>query len=180
LSEFQGETLKSLFGEDIQKEADIVLAEVAEEILGKTKSLIASHKKVFDNKEEKERIRLNEEAQKNSEKLASKGHHRIKCPACECTATILGDPFGKDNIEHRDGEIIVKQSILPTKFDCIACELKLKGYSALSAAGIGNYYTRRTTYSPEDYYDMINPDDYDAIVERFNEFNPDVEEWNNE
>jgi hypothetical protein len=180
LSEFQGETLKSLFGEEIQKEADIVLAGVAEEVLSKTKSLIAAHKKVFDNKEGKEKERLKEEAQKNSERLASKGHHRIKCPACECIATILGAPHGKDNIEHGDGEIIVKQSVLPTKFACIACELKLNGYSALSAAAIGNHYTRKTTYSPEDYYDMINPDDYDAIAERYSEFEADVEEWNNE
>jgi hypothetical protein len=180
LSEFQGESLNSLFGEELQKEAELILAEVAEEILGKTKAAIAAHKKVFDNKEEKESIRLKEAAQKSSDKLASKGHHRIPCPSCGCTATILGEPFGKDNIEHRDGEIIVRQSILPTKFACLACELKLNGYNALSAAGIGNHYTRRTTYTPEEYYDLINPDDYDAIAERFSEFNPSIDEWNNE
>jgi hypothetical protein len=91
----------------------------------------------------------------------------------------LGDPFGKESIEHRDGEIIVRQSILPTKFNCIACELKLNGYNVLSAAGIGNHYTRRTTYSPEEFYEMINPDDYDAIVERYGELGPH-DEFNNE
>jgi hypothetical protein len=179
LSEFQGESLKSLFGEDLQKEADLILAEEAEEIQGKTKNQIAAHKKVFEGKEEKERTRLKEEAQKNSDKLSSRGHHRVVCPSCGCTATVLGDPFGKDNIEHGFGEIIVRQSILPTKFNCIACELKLNGYNVLSAAGIGNHYTRRTTYTPEEFYEMINPDDYVAIAERYDEIGPH-NEYNNE
>lgn len=179
LSEFQGETLKSLFGEELQKEADLILAEVAEEILGKTKSKIAAHHKVFEGKEEKEMIRLKDEAQKNSDRLSSLGHHRVVCPSCDCTATIIGNPFGKDNVEHGDGEIIVRQSVLPTKFNCNACELKLNGYNVLSAAGIGNHYTRRTIYTPEEFYEMINPDDYDAIAERYSEFGPH-DEFNNE
>lgn len=180
LCEFQGESLNSLFGEDIQKEAEVILAEVAEEVIGKTKSLIAAHKKVFESKEEQEQTRLKEEAQKSGDKLSSRGYHRIICPACGCTASIIGEVYGKDNIEHGDGEIIVRQSILPTKFNCIACELKLNGYNSLSAAGVGNHYTRRTTYSPEEYYDLINPDDNDAITERYGELNPPYDEYNNE
>lgn len=177
---FQGESLNSLFGEEIKKEAELILAEVAEEILGKTKSLIAAHKKVFENKGTPEQSRLREEAQKNGDKLASKGHHRIKCPACECIGTILGEPYGKENIEHKGGVIISRQSILPTKFICTSCELKLNGYNALSVAGIGNHYSRRTTYTPEEFYNMINPDDYDAIAERYGEINPLYDEYDNE
>ncbi len=77
----------------------------------------------------------------------------------------------------------IEPSILPTKFICTACELKLEGYNALSAASIANHYTRRTIYTPEEYYDMISPEDYDGIRARYDELNldySDYSEWDNE
>jgi hypothetical protein len=182
LCEFQDESLLTLFGEEIEREANVILAEVAKEILGKTKALIAAHKKVFENKDQHDQIILKRNADKNSENLASKGHHRTECPACQCMGTVIGEPFGKSMTENKDFEIVVRQSILPTKFHCIGCELKLTGFSALLAAGIGNHYTRRTTFSPEEYYDLINPEDNEAITERYTELNPPdgFDEWNNE
>jgi hypothetical protein len=182
LSESQGESLNSLFGDEIEREAEIILAEVAKEILEKTKSLIAAHKKVFENKDAPEQNRLRADAQKAGEMLSTRGHHKVKCPACECIGTITGEPYGKITTEHRDGEIIVRQSILPTKFNCSACELKLNGYNALLVADIGNHYTRRTTYSPEAYYNLIDPDDSEAIRERYNELGlaEDENEYDNE
>jgi len=191
LCEFQGESLNSLFGDEIQKEADLILSDAAEEVVGKTKALIAAHKKVYENKSIESIEILKEDAQKTSDKLAQRGHHRVQCPSCLCTATIIGEPYGKENIEHIEAQIIVKQSILPTKFQCLACELKLNGYYALSAAGIANYYTRRTKYTPEEYYDMINPNDHEKIAAHYhaNEPNFDIDiefdfdigdEWNND
>jgi hypothetical protein len=54
--------------------------------------------------------------------------------------------------------------------------------SALRVAGIGAHYTRRTTYSPEEYYNLIDPDDTDAIKERYNELglSKDEDEYDNE
>jgi len=179
LSEFQGESLNSLLGDEIEKEANMILSEVETEVIGKTNSLIASHKKVFENKTEEDRKILAEESVKNSDKLAYRGHHRVNCPSCNSLATVIGEPYGKENIETKIDEIIVRQSILPTKFHCIACELKMSGYNALNAANLPSHYTRRTTYSPEEYFNMINPDDFDAISEKFHEFGG-YEEYNNE
>lgn len=181
LSEFQGESLNSLFGDEIQSEAEVILAEVEEEVIGKTKSQIAAHQKVFENKPKENQESLKEEAQKIGDKLSTKGYHRVDCPACKNIATVIGEPYGKEHLENSDLHIIVRRSILPTKFSCSACELKLNGYSSLKAAEIANHYTRKITYSPEEYYEMINPDDYDAITERYNEFaEPRYEEYNNE
>lgn len=179
LAESMNENLTSLLGEEISKEANVILADIDAQLLTKTKALIAAHTKVFENKEKTEKERLSLQAKENSESLAYRGHHRVKCPACQSTGTVYGEPHGKENIEHGDGEIIVRESILPTKFSCIACDLKLNGYGALSAAGIADHYTRRTNYSPEEYYDMINPDDHDSIAshyERHNEYGG----WSNE
>lgn len=180
LSEFQGESLNSLFGAEIEKEANVILAEIEEEVIGKTKSLIAAHKKVFENKSKEDTEKLKAEAEKNSNDLSHKGYHRVHCPACNSVATILGEPYGKENIETNEDCIIVRQSILPTKFKCSACELKINGYNALTSVNLSNHYTRRITYSPEEYFDMINPDDYDAIVDRYNDFDRYEMEFNNE
>jgi hypothetical protein len=186
LSEFQEESLNSLLGDEIETEANIILAEIEEEVIGKTKSLIAAHKKVFENKLDDVKIKLTEESEKNSERLSYRGHHRVKCPSCNGLATIIGEPYGKENIETKDNRIIVRQSILPTKFHCIACELKINGYNALTAANLSNHYTRRNTYTPEEYFDMINPNDYDKISEKYHEFEEYddygrfMEEYNNE
>ena len=180
LAESQNESLKSLFGDAIAKEAKVILKEIDSQVMSKTKSIIAAHNKVFDNKKPIEKKRLVEEAQKNSDIIAHKGYHRVKCPACKSAATVYGEPHGKQSIEHGDNEIIVRQSILPTKFNCIACNLKLSGYGALSAAGIADHYTRRIAYSPEEYYDMINPDDHDTIASHYKENYRDYDEFNNE
>lgn len=181
LCEFQGESLNSLFGDEIEKEAELILAEVEESVIGKTKSLIAAHNKVFEGKDPKKKEVLKEEAQKNGDRLSYRGHHRVECPSCKCTATVFGEPYGKQNVENKENEIIVRQSILPTKFICTACELSLNGYTSLKAADIGNHYTRRNKYMPEEYYEMINPDDYDTITERYNELNPTEDfGWSNE
>ncbi|MFC6268914.1 hypothetical protein [Frigoriflavimonas asaccharolytica] len=181
LCTFQGESLNSLFGDDIEKEADLILTEVEESVIGKTKSLIAAHSKVYEGKEAEKKEELKESSEKNGDRLSYRGYHRVECPSCKCVATVFGEPYGKQNVENNEDEIIVRQSILPTKFICTACELKLNGYSSLKSAGIGNHYTRRNKYSPEEYYDMINPDDSDTITERYNELNPPEDYgWSNE
>ncbi|MBW3524685.1 hypothetical protein [Chryseobacterium sp. NKUCC03_KSP] len=180
LSESQNETLKSLFGDEIEKEADLILNETEEKVVGKTQNLIAAHKKVFENKSPEDQQALKEEAVKNGDKLSHAGHHRVNCPACTSVATVVGEPYGKEFINHLDDEIVVRRSILPTKFQCPACELKLNGYSALTAAKLQDHYTRRITYSPEDYYDMISKFDYDAIGDIYNEYERFENEYNNE
>lgn len=180
LTEFQGETLNSLLGDEIEKEANMILSEIEEEVIGKTKSLIAAHQKVFENKSPEDQEKLKEESEKSSEQLSHRGHHRVECPSCKSVATVIGEPFGKVNIETKEYSIVVRQSILPTKFKCNACELKINGYNALTAVNLSNHYTRRVTHSPEEYFDMISPYDYDTIVDKYHEFERYENEFNNE
>lgn len=177
LSEFQGESLNSLFGEELQKEAELVLEEIEEKVIGKAKSSIAAHKKVYEHKDDDVKKELKENAEKAGTLSAYRGYHRVECPACKCTATVFGEPYGKQKVEHTDDKIIVKQSILPTIFNCIACELKLTGYSSLKASGLANHYTRTNKYSPQEYYNLIHPDDEISITERYNEINPSDDYW---
>ncbi len=163
LVESVGETLEDIFDEDIAKSAIVFIEEADEKILSKTKTLIAAHANVFNAKDEEVRSKLKAEAEKQAEILSFKKHHKVTCPACKCIATVEGEVYGKINVENADDEIITRQSVMPTKFNCSACELKLDSYAKLKAANISEHFTHRIHYSPEEYYDMIDINDEDAI-----------------
>lgn len=165
LAEHLDENLETIFDTEEAKAAKLIIAETESKITEKTKSLIAAHTKVFEAKVEEEINTLRAEAEKQGEILAHREHHKVKCPACGSVATVQGDTYGKDHVEHNGDEIILRQSVLPTKFSCIACGLKLNGYGQLSIAGLGEHFTHRSHYTPEEFYDMISVDDIDKYAE---------------
>lgn len=173
LSDFLGQTLNDIFGEEEAKAAEVILKETETKVVEKTKSLIAAHTKVFEAKPEEEINELRAESEKQGEILSHAKHHRVKCPACSSVATVTGDIYGKDQIEHANDEIIVRQTVIPTKFSCTACALRLNGYGQLSTAGVGDHFNHRTHYTPEEYYDMVSVDDreaFDRIAEELGYF----------
>jgi hypothetical protein len=42
--------------------------------------------------------------------------------------------------------------MLPTKFQCAACELIITSHAELQVAGIGGQYTRTRYFNPVEYY----------------------------
>jgi hypothetical protein len=184
LTEALGESLESLLGKDEAAEANTVLAGAASEVKGKVHERIARYKAVFGDKPEGERTAALASAEAEADRLAHARHHRVKCPACSAKATLQGDTLGDSKVEDNDGEIIVKQAVAPRKFNCTACGLKLEGYAELAAASLGDQYTRTTRYSPEEYYELIDPSDR-AEVERIARenlgmYHPDDREYDNE
>lgn len=163
LAEHQAESLDSLFGSEEANIANEILRKIETDVISRVKSLIAAHGKVFENKEQTERDSLSAEAKLAGDALSHKGHHRVNCPACKSVATVQGTTYGGERVEHKDGAIIVRENVAPTKFSCSACGLKLVGYADLNAAGVGDHFTHRSEYSPEEYYDLIDPRDSDAI-----------------
>lgn len=163
LAESQDESLTSLFGDEEAKVAEGVIAEVADEVKSKVLNAIAAYRKVFNEKEESEREELKVKAEKQGETLSYRSHHRVNCPACGCVATVQGDTYGQEQIEHKNDEIVVRQSVIPTRFSCPACGLKLSGYGELSSANIADHFTHRIHYTPEEYYDLVDPNDTEAM-----------------
>lgn len=160
------ESLEDLFGEDEAKFAKEILAENRENLKKEVLGTIAAHAKAFEAKppDEQEAARL--AAEELGQKLSTQRRHRVRCPACRCTATVQGRPFGKEHVTHEEnGEIVVRQAVSPTEFSCPACGLNLATYAQLETAGLGDHYTRQTTYSAEEYYGLINPDDLESYLE---------------
>jgi DNA-directed RNA polymerase subunit M/transcription elongation factor TFIIS len=172
------ESLEGLFGEHEANFAEEILTENRDNIKKEVLSAIAAHKKVFEAKQPNEQEVAKLEAEKLGQELSTQRHHRVTCPACGCTATVQGRPFGKEHVTHEEnGEIIVRQAVSPTEFSCPACRLKLATYAQLETAGLGDHYTRKTTYSAEEYYGLINPDDLDSYLA---EQDRDFTEYDNE
>ncbi|WP_299404224.1 hypothetical protein, partial [Acaryochloris sp. IP29b_bin.148] len=163
LAEAQGESLTSLLGEDEAQTAEKIIEEVKNEVTSKVKSKIAAFAKVFAEKAPEEQASLKQESEEQGEVLSHQQHHRVECPACKCVATVQGDTYGREQIENKEDEVILRQSVIPTKFSCKACGLNLNGYSELIAANVADHFTYRLHYTPEDFYELVDPNDKEAM-----------------
>ena len=61
-------------------------------------------------------------------------------------------PVAPPNQKLKDGLIVVTQPFLPSKFECIACKLKIVGLPQLHACGLASVYTSTSTYDPAEFY----------------------------
>ncbi|MDE1178176.1 MAG: hypothetical protein PW789_16505 [Edaphobacter sp.] len=175
-----GETLETLFGAEQARIASDILKQSKEGAESRVKNFIAAHKKVFEAKSDLDRIAATQAAALQTVQLVTERHHKVSCPACGSDATVEGDPFGPEQLDHENGEIVVRQSVSPRIFSCKACGLKLTGYVELDVADLGGTYTRRTTFSPEDYYGLIDPETAD-MSEYGEQYMRDMaEEYDNE
>lgn len=163
LAEHQGETLASLFGKEEATVAEGILHSVEAGVTTQVKAAISAHARVFEAKGIEEKTRLTSDAEAESDKLSHRGHHRVVCPSCKSRATVQGTAYGGERLEHKDGMIIVRESVIPTKFNCMACGLKLTGYQELVAAGVGDHFTHRSEFSPPDYYELVDPNDRETM-----------------
>jgi hypothetical protein len=184
LTKSLGESLESVFGAEEARVAEKILAESQIEVKKRVLELIAAHRKVFLQKPESERLAAAENAKGEADKLAFKRHHRAVCPACQCAGTLQGEPFGPERASNEDGMIKVRQAVSPTSFSCSACGLRLEGYPQLEVAELGGQYTRATEYSPEDYFGLVNPENFDPS-EYMEQYLSQLEaeagaEWDNE
>lgn len=165
LSRFLGYDLTGLFGEIEANAANKVLSQAEAEVKSTVHSKIAAHKRVFVEKTQDARDALFAEAERKLAQLVHLRHHRVVCPACGGPASVQGDPYGKESRGDDNGEVVVRQSVLPSLFNCTNCGLTLTGYAELCVAELGDPYTRTSRYTPEEFYGMVGVDEIDSIVE---------------
>jgi hypothetical protein len=158
-----GESLASLLDEERADVAEKILTRVENAVISKVKAAIAASKRNFEAKLPDEQADLIRSADAATARLAFHHHHRVKCPACNSSATVEGDSFGPERVEHQEDGIVVRRSVAPDRFNCPACGLSLVGYAELSVADLGGFYTRTSFFTPEEFYDF----DPEAIVEEY-------------
>lgn len=166
LGQVLNESLSDLFGDDEASEAVHVLAKVAADVRNRVKDALDAHRRVFEARPDDEKQSARTSAEEKVRQLVYQRHHKVDCPACGSAATVQGETFGPERVEHDEDkvEIVVRQAVAPRKFSCLACGLTLEGYTDLSCAGLGDQYTRTSRFTPEEYYELIHPDDYETIA----------------
>lgn len=84
--------------------------------------------------------------------------HRVDCPACKSQALVVGEPAAQPE-RTIDGETITEiQLMLPHKFQCIACGLKIAGLARLIAVGLGKRYKKTEVFDGYELFARDEPD----------------------
>lgn len=99
--------------------------------------------------------------------------HRVQCPSCDSPSLLFGEPTGPVSTQVNDDEVIQKQSMLPATFECIACGLKISGFSKLSKCNLGDAFSEKTVYSAAEFFDLYTEDDVEEARREIPEYEPD-------
>lgn len=157
-------SLKDLFGDDEAKVAKQVMSAAKDAAANSVKGSISAHKTVWESKPAPERAKLGVQAEVWAKRQDG---HVVNCPACASKALLHGDPITEPKKTIKDDLITETQTCLPTKFECIACNLKISGLSQLAASGLGDPFKKTSTYDAADYYKI--EDDMSGYEEDNNE-----------
>ncbi|MCG7873463.1 MAG: hypothetical protein JAZ11_15340 [Candidatus Thiodiazotropha lotti] len=135
---------------------------------------IKAHAKVWENKEEGSRNEAAHQAQAWATRHAG---HRAQCPSCRSPALLQGSPSGTVSTTVSDDVVIQRQTMLPTSFECIACGLKISGFSKLSACGLGDAFTAKTTYTAAEFFELYTEEELEEARNEMPEYEPDFNEY---
>lgn len=135
---------------------------------------IKAHAKVWENKDEESRDSAVLQAKAWATRHAG---HRVQCPACKSPALLQGSPTGPVETTVGDDEVIQRQSMLPTSFECIACGLKISGFSKLSACGLGDAFTEKTIYTAAEFFELYTEEELEEARNEIPEYEPDFNEY---
>ncbi len=152
-----GETLETLFGREIAKEANDIMIQDAENIRKTVLDRISARKKTYlDDVENRpdEIEKLKSISEKDVIEKTYRGYHRVECPCCGSNALIYGkEPMsGHESIEGE--EVVVRKAVTANSFQCNVCKLRLNSYAELKCAGVPSHYTNTYYYDPTEYFDI--------------------------
>lgn len=135
---------------------------------------IKAHAKVWKSKREEERSTAILQATAWATRHAG---HRVSCPSCNSPAILHGSASGPVSTTVGDDEVVQRQTMLPSAFECIACGLKITGYSKLSACGLGDAFPAKTTYTAAEFFNLYTEEELEEARNEMPEYEPDFNEY---
>ena len=75
------------------------------------------------------------------------------------------------------GNVIQRQSRIPSSFECIACGLRISGLSKLSACNLGDSFHEKSTYSPAEFFELYTEEELEEARSQGADFEPDFNEY---
>ena len=159
-------SLGDLVGRMEAQVAGKLIAAAIDEAAKAVRGAIKTHETVWAQKDAKERARLIAQGAAWARRDVG---HKVTCPACKSEALVAGEAIATPK-KSIDGDMIIEtQEFLPSRFQCVACGLKISGLSHLSASGLGDFYKRTTTYDAAEYYAPDEEEQYAGYDEDNNE-----------
>ncbi|MER9648559.1 hypothetical protein [Mesorhizobium sp. M0199] len=126
-------SLPDFIGDAEAKVAAKLIAAAADDGAKAVLGDVDAHKNAWAAKSNEERTTLSQSAAGWAIRQAG---HRVNCPSCASQALVVGEPVTAPTQKLEDGEITETQEYLPNRFECIACGLKINGFSRLAAVGL--------------------------------------------
>lgn len=149
-----GEPLDVLFGTDEAKLANSLIAARLDESAKSVMQSIHTHAEQWKTKSEEEQVKATVQA---AAWATRQNGHRVPCPSCQNTALVIGPPISSP-IRKLDGDLIIEvQEHIPSRFECVACGLKVVGLSQLNASGLADTYKSTSAYDAAEYYAPQDP-----------------------
>ena len=158
LTKSMGKELEDLIP-DSGKAVELI-ASLEKDVAQAVKKDIAAHKQVWSNKTEDEKADALSQA---SAWATRNSGHRTKCPSCDSPALLKGSPTGPVSTMVDGDDIVQRQKQLPSLFECRACGLRISGLSRLSACGLGEAFSGKTLYTPEEYFELYTEEDLEEL-----------------
>ena len=176
LLESMNRTLSDLVSnvEDVHE----LIRELSDDTSTAVRDDIMAHKTVWFNKDKHDQ----DEASRRATTWATRHKgHRVECPACKSPAVVQGTPTGPVTTELDGDELIQRQAMLPSIFECTACGLKISGISKLMAVGLGNAFRGKYTYTAAEFFGLFTEDELEEAriegLEHEYEYEPDFNEY---
>jgi len=160
-----GLELKDMLTSEETGVAEQLIAADSDKSSAAVKGDVEAHRKVWLAKSDDERANLAQAANVWATKQTG---HRVTCPACGSRSLVFGEPAGAIEVTLEDGMVVERQEYLPSAFECVACDLKISGLSRLVAVELGNRFSSKSEFYPEDYYATEDPE-WGAFEEDNNE-----------
>jgi hypothetical protein len=157
-------TLGALIGPNAAKTAKAMVKAANDKSARAVAKAVAVHKRAWEEKSKAEREKLAAQAAVWATKQFG---HRVACPACASAALVFGGPTAPPTAALEENWIVETQEFLPTRFECVACGLRISGLSHLHACGLGTPYKATVTYDPMEYF--ARNDSYSYYEPDYNE-----------
>lgn len=135
---------------------------------------IKAHAQVWSNKDDEEQKKASVQATAWATRQAG---HRAVCPACGSPALVQGSPSGTVATSVDDDDVVQRQTMLPSSFECIACGLRISGLSKLSACGLGDAFTAKSAYSAAEFFGLHTEDELEEARGEVPEYEEDFNEY---
>jgi hypothetical protein len=168
-----GKSFEDLLGVESAIGAKNMLKDRREHIEKDVKDRISASKKVFDKIPRTELTELATKLELSLKRWLSNNPlgQSSACPACGFDGALHGETLnrGPTKVSEDEGTLFREVRVLPTKFRCGVCKLKLDGYQELMHAGLGKVFLNREDEDPIAFFG-IDPEEHIDIEKVVNEY----------